>query len=70
MVQYAEGIPVMVVDNLQERIMKSKCLGTLKCASVQELAKDSTNNIDFESMIENDNEDDENDYELHQTNKI
>lgn len=51
MVQYMEGIPVMVVDNLQERIMKSKFLGTLKCASVQELAKDSTNNIDFESML-------------------
>lgn len=69
MVQYSEGLPIMVVNNLQERIRKSKVLDVLRGASVQELAKDSTN-IDFESMIENDNEDDENDYELHQTNKI
>ncbi|EJT5922627.1 hypothetical protein N2W37_001697 [Clostridium perfringens] len=52
MVQYVEGIPVMVVDNLQERIRKSKCLGTLKGASVQELAKESTGNIDFDSMLD------------------
>ncbi|EJT6154775.1 hypothetical protein ABE450_000548 [Clostridium perfringens] len=70
MVQYIEGLPIMVVNNLQERIRKSKVLDVLRGASVQELAKDSTNNIDFESMIENDNEYDENDYELHQTNKI
>lgn len=70
MVQYSEGLPIMVVNNLQERIRKSKVLDVLRGASVQELAKDSTNNIDFESMIENDNEYDENDYELHQTNKI
>lgn len=70
MVQYIEGLPIMVVNNLQERIRKSKVLDVLREASVQELAKDSTNNIDFESMIENDNEYDENDYELHQTNKI
>ncbi|HAT4183696.1 hypothetical protein [Clostridium perfringens] len=66
-----EGISIKYTNGkLKEMIHASKCLGTLKCASVQELAKDSTNNIDFESMIENDNEDDENDYELHQTNKI
>ena len=70
MVQYIEGLPIMVVNNLQERIRKSKVLDVLRGASVQELAKDSTNNIDFESMIENDNEYDENDYELHQTKKI
>ena len=52
MVQYVEGIPVMVVNNLQERIRKSKCLGTLKSASVQELAKESTGNIDFDSMLD------------------
>ncbi|MGU9347794.1 hypothetical protein ACV30V_03405 [Clostridium perfringens] len=70
MVQYIDGIPIKVVNNLDKLIRKSKCLGTLKGASVTELAKESTNNIDFDSMIENDNEDDENDYELHQTNKI
>ncbi|WP_415293133.1 hypothetical protein [Clostridium perfringens] len=52
MVQYVEGIPVMVVNNLQERIRKSKRLGTLKGASVQELAKESTGNIDFDSMLD------------------
>lgn len=51
MVQYIDGIPVMVVNNLQERIRRSKCLGTLKGASITELAKESTGNIDFESML-------------------
>ncbi|XZJ03493.1 hypothetical protein ACSXDT_14790 (plasmid) [Clostridium perfringens] len=52
MVQYVEGIPVMVVNNLQERIRRSKCLGSLKGASVTELAKESTGNIDFDSMLD------------------
>ncbi|MDK0695459.1 hypothetical protein P5E93_12620 [Clostridium perfringens] len=52
MVQYIDGIPIKVVNNLDKLIRKSKCLGTLKGASVTELAKESTNNIDFDSMLD------------------
>lgn len=52
MVQYMEGIPIMVVNDLQERIRRSKCLGSLKGASVTELAKESTGNIDFDSILD------------------
>lgn len=38
MVQYIEGIPIMVVNDLQERIRKSKALGVLRGVTVEQLA--------------------------------
>ena len=45
-----EGIPIMVVNDLQERIRKSKCLGVLRGATVEQLATTTFKNSNNEEM--------------------
>ena len=49
MIDY-EGIPIMVVNDLQERIRKSKCLGVLRGATVEQLATTTFKNSNNEEM--------------------
>lgn len=49
MIDY-EGIPVMVVNDLEERIRKSKCLGVLRGATVEQLATTTFNASNNEEM--------------------
>ncbi|MDM0545874.1 hypothetical protein QTG99_10785 [Clostridium perfringens] len=49
MIDY-EGIPVMIVTDLEERIRKSKCLGVLRGATVEQLATTTFNASNNEEM--------------------
>ena len=47
-----EGIPIKVVDNLDELIRKSKCLGVLRGATVEQLTTTKFKNTSNDEELE------------------